>query len=210
MPWAASVRKRPALFEALNDHTDYANYYASSVLRRIGAEAKGATLGPAEALKDKNVEGRVQAAVILWKLNKDPAVVPVLVEALHDGKANNYLRLSAAKELWQIDKHPAAVTAVLEILKDENAYVRNWAAEFSWQINRHPAAVPTLVEALKDRDKQVGMGSARILGQIGAEVTVAKAALVEVLQDAEEGVRSRAAQSLKKIDPETAKKAGVK
>lgn len=200
----------PALVASVQDPTDYADYIANSALRRIGAEAKAAAPALAEALKEKNVDRRVEVAMTLWRINKDPAVVPVLVDALKDMEANRYTRVYVAKALWQINKHPAAVPALLEVLKDKDALVRPIAGEALWQINRHPAAVPALVEAFKDRDNWVGSAAARILGGIGAEAKAAEVALVEALQDEDEGVRTSAAQWLKKNDPAAAKKASVK
>jgi len=205
------INKHPAAVPALVEaFTDDADNYANWALCSIGVEAKAAAPALAEALKDKNVDRRVEVAVTLWKINQDPAVIPVLVEALKDMKANGYLRMYVAKALWRINKHPAAEPALIEVLKDKDANLRSYAAEALWQINRNPAAVPALVESLKGRDNWVGSAAARVLGRIGAEATVAEAALVEALQDEDEGVRTSAAQWLKKNDPAAAKKASVK
>src|SRR5205823_750400 len=66
----------PALVAAINDPTDQADSYAHFALRRIGAEARAALPTLTEALKDSAVLVRVEAAVTLWQINKDPAVVP--------------------------------------------------------------------------------------------------------------------------------------
>jgi HEAT repeat protein len=193
----------PALAEDLTYRTAPEGGYAAAVyvLGRIGAEAKAAVPALAEALKDKNVDRRVEVAVTLWKINKDPAVMPVLVDALKDVTANGHTRVSAAKALWQINKHPGAVPALVEVVKDVKvaAHMRISAAEALWQINKHPAAVLALIEVLKD--KNVRPIAAEALWQINKH-PAAVPALVEALQDRDNWISSPAARSLGRIGAE--------
>jgi len=70
------------------------------------------------------------------------------------------------------------------------------------------AAVPDLVDALKDKSGRVRRFAAKALGQIGPKAKAAVPSLTEALKDDEVG--SMAGYALKKIDPEAARKAGVK
>jgi vesicle coat complex subunit len=72
------------------------------------------------------------------------------------------------------------------------------------------AAVKPLVGALKDEDPDVRMEAALTLGRIGRNATAAVPALIEALKDEDSDVANAAAEALKSIDPEAAKRAGVK
>jgi HEAT repeat protein len=62
---------------------------------------------------------------------------------------------------------------------------------------------------LKDRDERVRQSAAWALGEIGAAAKPAVPALIEALKDEDRDVQFRAAEALKRIDPEAAHKAGV-
>jgi HEAT repeat protein len=70
--------------------------------------------------------------------------------------------------------------------------------------------VPALIGALKDDSTDVRRIAAGTLGTYGEEAKSATHALTQALHDREPSVRKVAAQSLKKIDPAAASKAGVK
>jgi HEAT repeat protein len=71
------------------------------------------------------------------------------------------------------------------------------------------SGVPTLMDALKDVDECVPAAVARSLGQIGAAAKEAVPARIDAFKDEVKGVRARAAEALKKIDPEAAREVGV-
>jgi HEAT repeat protein len=58
-------------------------------------------------------------------------------------------------------------------------------------------------------DERVAAAAARSLGQIGPAAKAAVSALIDALKDEDKDVRTAAAEALKKIDPEAARKAGV-
>lgn len=70
--------------------------------------------------------------------------------------------------------------------------------------------VPALIEALKDDFTDVRRTAAGTLGLFGEEARSAVPALTAALRDREPSVRKTAGQALKTIDPEAARKAGVK
>lgn len=63
---------------------------------------------------------------------------------------------------------------------------------------------------MKDRHHEVRRSAAKALGQLGTAAKDAVPALIETLKDENGDVRQDAAIALKKIDPEAAKKAGLK
>jgi HEAT repeat protein len=195
----------PALAEVLTNQGPFAEGYGNPlwVLSDIGVEAQAAAPALAEALKDKHVDGRVEAAVTLWKINKDPAVVPVLVDALNDTKAKDSTRVRAAKALWQFDQHPAAVAALVEVVNDlkVDGHMRMFAAKELWQINKHPAAVTALVEVLTDKDAGLRSAAAEALWQIDRH-PAAVPALIGALRDRDIWVSSAAAKALGRIGAE--------
>src|SRR5262249_7292742 len=67
-----------------------------------------------------------------------------------------------------------------------------------------------LTNALKDENLYVRRDAAKALGQFGPEAQDAVPALLERLRDSEPSVRKAAGQSLKRIDPAAAARAGVR
>jgi HEAT repeat protein len=65
------------------------------------------------------------------------------------------------------------------------------------------------MEALKDPDIRVRAAAANGLAAIGPGAQAATRALVEALKTQNEEVHLAAAEALKKINPEAAKKAGI-
>ena len=70
--------------------------------------------------------------------------------------------------------------------------------------------VPALIEALNDKEPDIRRGAAFGLGTFGDQGKEAVPALVARLSDKDTGVRKAAGTSLKLIDPDAARKAGVK
>jgi len=94
-------------------------------------------------------------------------------------------------------------------LGDEDARVR--AAAFSALGRIGPDAAAGLVEALqKDKSARIRAGAAAVLPTISDQPPVAVPALIGALTDTDAEVRAAAARALKKIDPQAAKKVGVK
>src|SRR5262249_8140142 len=98
---------------------------------------------------------------------------------------------------------------LIQVLGDEDARVR--AAAIAALSRIGPDAAAGLVEALqKDKAARIRAGAAAALPRISGRPPAAVPALIGALKDAAAGVRAAAAQALKKIDPQAAKKAGIK
>jgi HEAT repeat protein len=148
--------------------------------------------------------------------------VPFLAEALNDQQLTN-CRLWAAYALRKIGPDAKAAEPQLELaLKDDVSYVRVEAAGALWAISEHKAAIPALIELLKNEDAGVRYMAAESLERIGPKAKEAVPALTEALKDPGQAsfssptateykaISDEAAKALKNIDPEAAKKAGIK
>ena len=70
--------------------------------------------------------------------------------------------------------------------------------------------MPALVKALGDESARVRAGAAAALGEFGAKAGDAVGPLIKLLDDKDGPTRRGAATSLKKLDPQAARKAGVR
>jgi len=71
-------------------------------------------------------------------------------------------------------------------------------------------AVHNLLQALNTPNEPRLVQFVTALGQIGPTATNALLALLKLLSDSNEGVRRCATNALKRIDPEAARRAGIK
>jgi HEAT repeat protein len=184
--------------EQLKSGGAYERQEAVLALHELGP---GAVPALAEALlKEKEVVNvRIWAA---WGLRLNgpaaKAAVPQLKAALQD---DLYLvSIEAAKALWVISKDKTTIPSVVKFLKSKNAGIRWSAAEhLGWFGPSAKEAVPALLEALKDTGVVEMTDKGKVVG--GKRVH----RIVEI-----RSVKTAAGKALKRIDPEAAKKAGVK
>jgi HEAT repeat protein len=116
----------PALIGALNDSnrgpkpgmTVYVKENAARVLGEIGPEARAAVSPLTKLLSDTNSYAREQAAIALWRINRDTNVIPVLIAELESAsEAPAYGRiLTALREMGR--SATAAVPVILKTIKD--------------------------------------------------------------------------------------------
>jgi HEAT repeat protein len=167
-------------------------------------------------LKDRNAEVRRGAALALAQMGKDatPGVPDLAAVMQKDEKAN--VRLAAATALWRLGPIAKAAAAdVIQVYKDVNQEdeVRLMAAYALGKIGAvHKDVVPTLIDTLRTGspgDKKVAI---LVLSQIGPDAKDAGSDLIKVYQNSAMDPENsrRAAEALKKIDPEAATKAGIK
>ncbi|MBN9120269.1 MAG: HEAT repeat domain-containing protein [Planctomycetes bacterium] len=112
----------PLLVELLD--SDHARDDALACLEVLGPKAKGAVPALVKFLKHADAEVRCRSAVLLWRLEKDPAGVPVLAELLKadptltDGRSAPFgvksnIAADAARALGEIG--PAARAALPQL-----------------------------------------------------------------------------------------------
>ncbi len=110
-----------------------------------------------------------------------------------------------------IDIGPAAIPPFLRWAASTNEDERLIAVHALSQIHARPSeVVPVLVKFLSHTNVQVRIEVAEGLGNFEAEARQTVPALVQLLSDRNGIVRESATNTLKKIDPEAAAKAGVK
>ena len=111
------------------------------------------------------------------------------------------------------------VAALVSALDDKEEFLRARAARGIGNFHAEAkSAVPALIKAMKATSKAAEQGGeefARIhfleaLGDIGPSAKAAVPVVLHSLKDAEPRIRKKAAESLQMIDPEAAKKAGIK
>lgn len=163
-------------------------------------------------LKDKDAEVRRKAALALAQMGKDAApAVPDLAAVLQDEKPT--VRVAAATALWRLGPIARdAAPAVIKVYQDVNQEdeVRMMAGFALGKIGAaHKDVVPTLIESLRGSEKRQAV---LILGQIGPDARAAVPELIKVYENSamDPTTSKRAAEALKKIDPEAAAKAGIK
>jgi HEAT repeat protein len=193
----------PALANALKDADREVQLRAALALGRIGEPALPALAG---ALKDQDRDARRGAVAALRHFGpKAKAVVPLLIEALKDNDAQ--VRTWAALTLAPMGE--LAVPALVGAFKDGDTETCLWAGMALSRIGEQ--AVPALTAAVKDRDSvSARRGATRALGLFGPGAKAAVPALVGALGDSDPEVRTNAALALKRIDPEAARRAGVR
>lgn len=136
------------------------------------------------------------AALIRWIQDdhNDPAVVPRLRAAMHDGDA--CVRRAAGSFLSRVE-HPSATAALMDGLNDARADVREVAA-YGLGMAEYKGALDALIARLKDSAPGVRRASAWALGSI--EQRKAVPPLMELLsRDTDPRVRQIAAWAIGNI-----------
>jgi HEAT repeat protein len=125
-------------------------------------------------------------------------------------------RVHAALALFLVSGDKAGEKVAERVLGHRTYQVRLTAAEALWRMNKDERVVLLLVRTLEesnleatgsDNDRYMAV---RALGRIGAAGKPAVGELLKLLTHPDAMLAAAAAQALKAIDPEAAKKAGVK
>jgi HEAT repeat protein len=104
-----------------------------------------------------------------------------------------------------------ATPQLIEKLKASDAATRLKAVRTLPERTAEPElVVPALISALQDDDADVRRSAATGLGTFGEQAREAVPSLQACMRDREYRVRKAAGQSLKRIDPAAATKAGVR
>ena len=222
-----SIREEtPGLDKMISRATDPDSpkfWEALEQLKQIGPEAKAAVPALIAALQ-KGVRGRMVELDSSWVVARallriDPSQAPVVVQSMVKslrtvGLGNRNMCAVLLGELG-----PKAISTVPDLvtaLADKEAGVRQCSAFSLFQIGAlddpiKGQALSVLIEALRPaRDVHARRLAAYQLGELGAQAKATLQSLTEVLNDEDEELRKKAADALKKIDSETARKAAVK
>ncbi len=132
-------------------------------LGRIGPAAKAAAPVLAAALESDDLLYRIEAALALWRINRDKRAVPALLALLRED--NDDAAFAAAMALAELnDDSPATINALVRTLGHANADVRQAAAHALVQIG--PAAIRPLSAAIGSSSVLNKHDAATALGMI--------------------------------------------
>jgi len=193
---------------------------------QFGGGPKAAMPALTEALKNSNVDVRLNAAALLKGIGPEAVeATPALVDCLGDLR----VRPEAVEALGRIGK--PAVPALVTVLKGNDRVARLGAVQALSRIGPSAAeatpaliallgdpdvrleavrtlgligkpAVPGLVKALDDGDEDVRRGAALTLGHIGPDAREATSKLTTLAQtDPSSGVREAAGIAVRRINP---------
>jgi HEAT repeat protein len=132
-------------------------------------------------LKDKDADTRQKAAYALGHIRRSRAVVPALIDAVHD--SDYQVREEVVVALGRLGpRAQSAVPLLIESLKDKDGGVRERSADSLGKIGcDNDAVIPALIDALKEKD--VRLHAARALGSFGAKAKVAVPALIAMAKE---------------------------
>jgi HEAT repeat protein len=205
----------PVLTEIVKDNKAFVAEEAAGALFGIGDDALPALK---ELLKAEKPGARAKAVRALMSLvQKKPAakeVAPLLID-LFKNDPDATVRAGAASGLGHLGiEAKTAVPLLVAGLKDNNDDIFEACARALGRFGKEAkSAVPDMVAVAKnkDRDEYVRASCVRNLAEIGPDAKESVKDLIVLAQkDSSEEVRGTAAYALRKIDPEAAKKAGVK
>jgi HD-GYP domain-containing protein (c-di-GMP phosphodiesterase class II)/serine/threonine protein kinase len=204
-----------ALVDRMHDVEASVRRLAILVVQKIGLVGQGGAAvvaGIGERLQDRDQNVSWQALLALQQLGSAAVVVlPALHEALNDSRP--LIRIKAAEILWCLD--PQQVSRALPVLVRE---VERGSSESCLAIESlcrigpdAREALPALVKAvrgrLSGRARQLAITA---LGEIGSAARSAVPLLIETLTDRDPQVGRTAAETLFRLDPETAFRLGIR
>src|SRR5262245_40798568 len=221
-PQAAVVA---ALIGALDDGDFDVRRVAAKPLGRLGEPAKVAVPRLIGALQDSNPGPRSSAARALSAIRSEAkTIVPALIDALKRPRERVHVEFHEPREdaAWALSRFGSAaktaVPALLKIIYDEHDYEFVRISALKSLIEIDPDGEKTqaaLVVALKDKEEEVQEQAAKLCQALGPKAKATVPTLIalwkhENEKDEKSHVSFCAGMALKKIDPEAAKKAGVK
>lgn len=165
-----------------------------------------------DGIKDAGFAPRMFAFEGLMRMGPTAkAAVPALTAALKDPDIN--MRVLAGVCLWKIDGQTnMAVPLLHQVVNTESSvYTRRQSANWLLEIDPHDEmVVPAFTRRLESSSLEIRKEAVGVLGSFGVSAKSAVPALVKLIDSPDRDLRDPALSSLKKIDPETAAKYGVK
>ncbi len=230
----------PALAQALKSDDPATRRLAARALGKIGKDARAGLPELERLFADGDPFVRMEAALAAWSISGQTQSVSVLVKALGDESANvrdsacqtlasmkaaarpavepltnllqdKDLRIQAIITLGEIG--PAADKALPELKKlsmDKDGETQLSSAFAIWQITREAKEALPIIEKGLASSKNDRL-AIRLLGNMGVSAQSVLPTLVELYrQEDEASYRSLLASTIKKIDPQTAMKLGIR
>jgi HEAT repeat protein len=191
----------PELIRLLRDQDESARSFAAESLGMIGPAARKAVPALVPMIGDPRMVMRLVAAAAMWRIDRDERGIPILLEVLRVGDANDQLfAMTILAEVGPAGKD--AVPSLIDILTQGDRSRRpQAAAETLGRIGAEAeAAVPALEAALKDPDGEIRTSAGLALWRI-ARLELALKALTGELRSPDQNDRFRAAMALGEIGP---------
>lgn len=199
----------PELAKMLGSYRSSRSYTAAVALGEIGPDAKAAVPDLLRMVEKDLHHYAPEACLALWRIEKHPEAIPALIRILKTDYSSEVGM--AAYALGRIGPDArAAVPQLVATLSNKESLVASQTALALWQIAKHEKAIPTLIRLLTDENTTERYHAAWRLQVIGPPAKEAVPALVKNLKDKADYVAPAAADALKAIDPEAARKAGIK
>ncbi|MGE3808002.1 MAG: HEAT repeat domain-containing protein [Gemmataceae bacterium] len=198
------------LLKALDRPESLLWYQALDCLGELGPAAKPAV---AQLIKifQNEMSYRPYVIEVLGRIGPEAKeAVPLLQPLLKDEKID--LRVAAAVALWKIARHAESVPTLTKVmLESDEGFRRAQGAEGLQELGiGSKPAIPALIKALEDEDTSVVNHALEALGEHGSDAKSAIPTIIKLLPDSRLHVWESASQALKRIDPTTARKAGVR
>ena len=207
----------PDLTKRLFDARTGVRSAAAEALGRVGPSARDAAPALITLLEgDEPAFVQSAACEALGRIeptDKDAAVAALKHKLVHPAPL---VRAHAALALVLVADNKAGQEEAVRGLTHRTHHVRITAAEALYRINKDGRAVPLLVRALEEANLSGAEGenerymAARALGRIGNDAKIAVSELLKLIDHRDDALATAARTALKQIDPEAAKKAGVK
>ncbi len=207
----------PELVKRLFDPFALVRSASAEALGRVGPGAKDA-VAPLIALLDGDEPAFVQSAAcealgLIQPTEKDDAVVVLKKKFEHP---DALVRAHAALALFLLTGDKTGEQEAANGMGYRTHHVRITAAETAWRMNKNAKAIPLLIRALEEGNLDGTAGenerymATRALGRVGADAKDAVPELLKLINHRDYAVATAACAAVKAIDPEAAKKAGVK
>ena len=176
---------------------------AIHALASIGPDAKEALPILLERMKTNDATDRWQAAEAVVRIDpKNADAIRILKKIVNDPQPDDW-----------IDMRRGAMASLAQIPSERQAWIRTLteAVLAPAKLEKRDGIAFLAIVIPKDELLTiVQITSIRVLGECGSDAKGAVPSLITALKDPQVGVRLAAGEALLKIDPEAAKKAGVK
>jgi HEAT repeat protein len=176
-----------ALIKALKE--DRAERVREAVVRNIRwMELRAAVPALTVALKDSGTQVRFQAAFALKELGEPKTVIPLLVGALDDQNAGEYIAAALGGLC------PEAIPSLQKAMEDKKPLVRAGALRALAEAKEDARPLirkelPAIIALLDDKDDEVRCNAARTVGIVSKGTKSGVPALIAKLDDADESLR---------------------
>ncbi len=189
---------------------------AAKHLGGLGPSARAAIPHLRRALKDQDSCVRAYAAKALWDINEEPDAVPALAAEVLTCRSGYPAYPYASYALQEIGpKARAAAPTLRHALRSRGKELSDtswYLAAALWHITRDPQLIPLLLEF---RGTMYAFGwnlrLKNICDELGPNAVEAVPILIDLYRrETDKTIRWEAAEALKEIDPDAAKKAGIR